>query len=250
MSAYSAAVLADSPAAYWPLGEASGTAAADAAGSNTGTYSGSVALGAAPLMVGDGHTSANFTGGQMAAPDAAALRLGGGDITIEMWLKPSSFGAYVCIIDNVNRAYSLFPNPGGSALDEIYIGFGATGGGGSAFGGSAGFLPTSMATGVAQQLVVTRSGTTLTGYRNGAQGTPATWTSGTTNSSTGVTIAGNPSTGGALYQGLIGHVSLYPSALSAARVLAHYNAGITAVPPPLRSRRSVARSPAPSYGRF
>ena len=50
---YDAAVLADSPVAFWKLDEASGTVAADSSGNgNTGTYQGAVTLGeTGPLLV-------------------------------------------------------------------------------------------------------------------------------------------------------------------------------------------------------
>ncbi len=50
---YSASVLADSPLAYWRLGEASGTTAADASGNGrTGSYLNTPTLGAAGALAG------------------------------------------------------------------------------------------------------------------------------------------------------------------------------------------------------
>src|SRR5262249_56626181 len=47
-TSYDQAVLADSPAAYWRLGESSGSSVADSSGdANGGSYSGGVTLGAA-----------------------------------------------------------------------------------------------------------------------------------------------------------------------------------------------------------
>jgi hypothetical protein len=60
---YAAAVLATSPTAYWRLGEASGTNAADTSGNgNNATYVGSVALGQAGAIVADSNTAVGFTG--------------------------------------------------------------------------------------------------------------------------------------------------------------------------------------------
>ena len=56
---YAQEVLADSPVAYWRLGEASGTTAVDEVGSHDGTYSG-VTLGATGLLAGDTDTAVEF----------------------------------------------------------------------------------------------------------------------------------------------------------------------------------------------
>jgi hypothetical protein len=62
-SAYSAAVLADSPLAYYRLGEASGTTMTDSSGnSRNGTYAGSPTLGAPGLVTGDSDTAVTFNG--------------------------------------------------------------------------------------------------------------------------------------------------------------------------------------------
>src|SRR5262249_13962061 len=59
---YASTVLADSPAAYWRLGESSGSSAADSSGNaNGGSYSGSVTLGA-PALITDLDTAVDFNG--------------------------------------------------------------------------------------------------------------------------------------------------------------------------------------------
>jgi RHS repeat-associated protein len=82
----------DAPLGYWRLGETSGTAAADAAGSNPGTYSGAVALGAAGGLGADDDRAASYNGspGEVTVPDNAALRLNG-PFTIELVAKTPSF---------------------------------------------------------------------------------------------------------------------------------------------------------------
>jgi len=60
---YPAAVLADSPVAYWRLGETSGTDVADEIGSFPGTYSGGPTLGEPSLPANNGgNTSVIFSG--------------------------------------------------------------------------------------------------------------------------------------------------------------------------------------------
>ncbi len=59
--AYADVVLADSPLAYYRLGESSGTTMTDSSGNGRhGTYVGSPTLGAAGLVPGD--TCADFDG--------------------------------------------------------------------------------------------------------------------------------------------------------------------------------------------
>lgn len=58
---YTAVVTGDSPIAYWRLGEASGTSAAEEIGTATGTYVNTPTLGATSLQSGDSDTAVTFT---------------------------------------------------------------------------------------------------------------------------------------------------------------------------------------------
>ena len=90
---YLSTVLADQPIAYWRLGEASGTTAADASGHNiSGTYSGGVTLGQPGALSSDPNTAALFNGstGVVNIADSAATRLNGA-FTIEFWGKQKTF---------------------------------------------------------------------------------------------------------------------------------------------------------------
>lgn len=61
-SDWASEIAADSPYLWWRLGEASGTAAADASGnSRPGTYNGAITLGQTSL-VGDANSAINITG--------------------------------------------------------------------------------------------------------------------------------------------------------------------------------------------
>ena len=64
-----------SPVAYWRLGEASGTSAADSAGTNPGTYAGGPTLGQPGLLTGDPSTAVRFDGvnDQVTVPSSASL---------------------------------------------------------------------------------------------------------------------------------------------------------------------------------
>ena len=86
---YSASVLADSPRAYWRLGEASGTTAADASGNNrTGSYLNTPSLGAPGALTGDSNTAVSFNGVDeyVNVPYLAALNPTA--FTVEAWAYP------------------------------------------------------------------------------------------------------------------------------------------------------------------
>jgi Concanavalin A-like lectin/glucanases superfamily len=96
---YSAAVLADAPAAYWRLGESSGTTMTDASkNGNNGTYAGGVTLAQPGALAADTGTAVAFDGRTGAATVASSRSLQVNRITIELWLKKtfdSGSGIYV-----------------------------------------------------------------------------------------------------------------------------------------------------------
>jgi hypothetical protein len=96
---YSAAVLADAPIAYWRMGEASGMTMTDASKNGiNGTYVGTVTLGQAGALAGDKGTAAAFDGRSAAATVASSRSLQVNWITIELWVKKtteSGYGIYV-----------------------------------------------------------------------------------------------------------------------------------------------------------
>jgi hypothetical protein len=77
-------VMADSPVAYWRLGEASGTTAVDAIGSYNGTYVSSPTLGVEGAVVGN---TAVTLGGSSYISLGDVLDMGTSDWTIEGWVK-------------------------------------------------------------------------------------------------------------------------------------------------------------------
>src|ERR1700730_457452 len=96
---YSAAVLLDSPAAYWRMGESSGTTMTDASkNGNNGAYAGSVTLGQAGALAGDKGTAVAFDGRTASASVASSRSLQVNWITIELWIKKTTetgYGVYV-----------------------------------------------------------------------------------------------------------------------------------------------------------
>ena len=90
--AYSDEVLADSPVAYWRLGEAAGsTSVADSTtNANTGTVTGAT-LGSASLLTGDANTAATFDGvdDKIDVTDSASLQSPSTALAVEFWIKLS-----------------------------------------------------------------------------------------------------------------------------------------------------------------
>lgn len=106
-STYSSAVLADGPAAYYRLGETSGTTAADSSGNGyNGTISGTVTLGSPGALPNDTDASMNFGGGMVQTPhDMTNITA----LTEEVWVKTTDAGSW----------RTLFWDGGGSAPSFI-----------------------------------------------------------------------------------------------------------------------------------
>jgi Concanavalin A-like lectin/glucanases superfamily len=96
---YRESVLSDQPAGYWPMNESSGNVMADASGNgHDGSYEGTVSLGqpGAMAMHGSAAVGLDRQGGWATIPDAPTLELD--TITIELWINKRSeveYGAYV-----------------------------------------------------------------------------------------------------------------------------------------------------------
>ena len=91
---YSATILADSPVAYWRLGDASGPAA-DEVSTNVGTYTNGPTLSETGALTGDADTAVLFTytsSQYVVVPHDASLNLGTGACSVELWMKPSAGG--------------------------------------------------------------------------------------------------------------------------------------------------------------
>jgi hypothetical protein len=170
MAAYADKVLLDGAIAYWRLGESSGTTAADATGGGrSGTYVGTVTLGSTGALADD-DTAVTFDGssGLVQIANHATLQLAG-DLTIELWVNSSSMAARQTLISKSHlREFELTLETNGSL--NFYHGNGTTG------------SNTATAVGVVtastwHHVVVTRSGSTINFYVNGASagsGTAAT----------------------------------------------------------------------------
>lgn len=222
-ASYVSTVTADSPAAYWRLGEASGTNANDEITTNDGTYSG-VTLGAAGALTGDSDTAVtlNGTSSAISVPSGVGA-FSGGPVTAEAWVKTSDTSTLSQMIFGAYQSTSPYPGWGflynqGSADHKLAF-----------FTPSGGWVKsTGTITDTAWHYVAAKitTGGSVTFYIDGS---PAGTASSTApNSYTGAKGIGvQAGGGGARFKGDMDEVAVYGAALSDAQVAAHYAAGTT-----------------------
>ncbi len=216
---YRNSVLTDSPIAYWEMDEALGaTTAADSAGTpQAGTYQ-NVTLGQASAFANLGSCGQfNGTTSRVQILANAVFELGLGDFTVETWARtPVTGRGDVFNYKNAND-FGIFLNNGGVGEIAGYLN---------------GFLGTYTTTiNEWHHIVFTRTG--------GASGTARMYVDGMERATSAVTSSfsanadmfiGSNHNGAPGYvmaipfNGWIDEVAVYGSALSAARVLDHYNA--------------------------
>jgi hypothetical protein len=228
---YAQEVLLDHPLAYWRFDDKSGTTAVDSSGNgNNGTYVGGVTLGAQGAIVDDPGTSVTFDGltAWMTAGDLFAF-VGTAPCSFEAWVNPVVDTDYHNILSrsdgqgNATVGYLMYIEP----QDAAYIDF--------AHYNSASMTDiaesnTVIATGVFTHLVGVYDGSNIYIYGNGVllDEIPTTFPTPTT---TNPFIVGAQSGGTtAWFSGQIDEVAVYGSALSAARILAHYHVGMGLAP--------------------
>ncbi len=216
-SAYQAAVVADGPAAYWRLGETTGTTASDVQAANNGTYTNGPTLAAASLLGQDAaNTAAQFDGSNDYVSVANSSSLSpASTVSVEAWIKPQAIpgaGAFASIVTK-REAYSLQFN--GPQLEFTIIQNGTR----RRLQASGRRHPGRH--GVPRGRHVRRDDPTPLHQRRRGDNAPLTGAIGPT--SNGVTI-GSWSTS-EYFSGVIDDAAIYGGALSAARVAAHYAAG-------------------------
>ena len=210
---YATTVLADAPAGYWRLGEASGSAVDSSGRGNQASPTGTMTRNVAGAVTGDG--AVTFGGGYLSAPDAASLDLGD-TFTLEAWVKPNGFGAivskgtsgyYLRLLSN-NTLNLLKSNIAEIATSTVAVPSGW------------------------HHVVATKSGATVKLYLDGVDVTGTVTNATVANTADSIYIGcqmpssecGNAS---------IDEVAVYPTALSSVRVAAHYAAAFSSGPPPI-----------------
>lgn len=228
---YHETVLADSPALYLRMGEGSGLVAVDQSGNGrNGAYAGGVVLGQTPpALVVSSDSAAFFDGvtGAVTVPDTAGLDLGD-TLTLEAWIKTTAAGATGAVVDKGTNAYLLSLASGAPAV------------------GKSGVSTIATATVTLDDLqwhhvVWTKATTTTVIYVDGVARTGAVTDATLADTATALSVA-RLAGGTSPLKAYLDEVAVYPTALSAARVLAHFQAGRAIYPgsKPLTTRQQIA----------
>jgi hypothetical protein len=215
-SIYNSAVLADGPLAFWSFDETTGTVANDSAttagapqqGAQNGTFE-NCTLGAPSGAVNLGTSiTLNGTSARARFPYVSFFDLAAGDFSVELWYKTTSTARGDIFNFKTTNDFGIFANQAGN---------------GTIGGWHNGLLPTIATVPINNwyHVVYVRTGGTITLYVNGvASGSQANAQS----MSSGAEITVGDNKGGSWFAGSVDEVAYYPSALSAARVSAHYAA--------------------------
>src|SRR5215831_13149284 len=173
MSVYSSLILGESGlAGYWQMDEASGTTAADSKGTATLTYSGTYTLNQASFAPANKCVS---FGGATAGSGAAVAALQPANVTVEIWIKPSSVTDVRSLVCS-----NYYPGSGNIGYE---LGWNVTGGstGNLQFGGLTAAWHTATMTGtgvtlnVWNHVVGTYDGSNLKLYVNGVLQATTAW---------------------------------------------------------------------------
>jgi hypothetical protein len=213
---------------YWRLGEASGPTAIDTAGTADGTYLNGVTLGSAGAVVHDPDTAVlmNGTTNKISLPSIATVT----DFTIEGWTNlatgassnPNGNNAVYGTLNNV-RLLARPGTPGTATMAYAGVWLGGT---------EYSLQPTSTASNIGSWVhwAVTRSGATLTLYRNGVQVAQRTDLPAAATANISGWIGAQ---GGSAYflNGRVDDVAVYNQALTANQVSDNYAAGVNGVAP-------------------
>jgi hypothetical protein len=224
--AYNTEVLKDSPTRYYRMGESAGTTATDAMGVANGTYVNTPTLAQTGLVRGR-DTSVLFNGtDEQVTATAPTLSF---PLTVECWVKfaalGSGFPTILATNDQANRSgvRLAINSTGGNLHCEM------ADGAGSAAGNRRNWIVAgAISAGNTYHIAfVATSISSATVYINGVAQSPSTEGSGASIGSGGTQrFAGSTQASYGFANITLDEVAIYSSALSAARVAAHYRAGL------------------------
>jgi Concanavalin A-like lectin/glucanases superfamily/Domain of unknown function (DUF1929)/Kelch motif len=215
-SAYRDAVLADSPVGYWRLSETTGAAIDLTGNAPGGSYRGGMVRGVPGALAGDSNLAARLDAvdDYVSVPDNNALDVG--DVfTLELWVKR---GSVLGTSQRLLHKGAGTPSLGFGQNNKVVL---LPGGAGAATTASSTIAITDQTW---HHVVATKSGATVRIYVDGVDRTAAATNTTLGSNATALNI-GRASTGSAYASGDIDEVAVYGTALSPARVLAHYQAG-------------------------
>ena len=211
---YNQAILDDTPVAFWPLSDSSGTTASDISGNNhNGTITGGVELN----QPGPENTFQAMSFNGSSGVITTSLTVGAGPFSAEAWfLVPSGLSlGYPRLManSNVNIYFNGFQVGVNQRGTDVFFCLGN----GSAMTevDSAAFT-----TGAWNHVVGTYDGTTMRLYLNGTLAASATVAAV---AATGGVLIGAGQPNGGYFDGSIGEAAVYNYALSASTVTAHYD---------------------------
>lgn len=220
MTTYLAEVQADTPAAFYRQGEASGTTMVDSSGNGRdGTFNNTPTLGVAGAITGDADTAITYTAASSQdgrTAYASWLDIGSG-LAVECWVKTSATGTSQLVVSRNNTTTNVW-----------HLGVLATTGLAQFFirntAGSTVQSTVSVADGVWHHLVGVYNGTTAILYVDGVPvaSTAATSAGLSTTASQGINVG---SRGNLFLNGSADEVAYYSAALTTARIARHYSVG-------------------------
>jgi hypothetical protein len=238
-------VLADAPTAYWRVGEASGTTAADASGNGrTGTYTGSPSLGKPGALAGDSNTAVALDGTSQYIQVPFSTALNPSTFTLEAWVNPTGgsdrFRSVITSRDvatSTVRGYMLYASSANTW--QLWLGTGST---------YAKLYGPPVALNTWTHLAATYDGTTARLYVNGtlAASAPLTYTP---NSTRPLRIgAGKTETApDYLFPGRLDEIATYPTPLTATRIQTHYQTAQQTQPQPTIATFTPTTGPAGTW---
>jgi hypothetical protein len=220
---YSAVVMSDAPLGYWRLDESTGTTAVDRSGNGwNGSYTGGPTLRRPGALAADPSTALGLDGADdgMTAPDRNDF-LGLSPFSIEAWVNPSTLGPsgdYNTVLRKYGGSgYWVWLNPdygvgfermSTGAIDQLRTGA----------------LPL---TGSWHHIVATFDGATMRIYVDGTERVSRASNQSITDTAATLQFGYYPSWVNGSLAGSIDELAVYGTALSAARVSAHYAKGTT-----------------------
>jgi hypothetical protein len=214
---YHEQVLAASPAAYWRLGETSGTSAADETGTNPGTYN-NVQLNQPSALSSDTNPSASFSGAQsyVRVPDSPSLDMTSA-VTVELWAKRRTIGGYQVLVGKAGNGQNKFENYSvwlaPSNRYTAYFGNGTT---------SVAVVTPPVTDTNWHHIVAVHNGSRISIYMDGVLKQQIATTLQMAANDLPLNL-GRANANNYFFNGWLDEVAVYPTALPAQTILAHYN---------------------------